>query len=347
MSPRSMRGPFPTEREGCMNAAPRLMTLSAQRLSGKTEIYYGGTRTSLPDAADELGNADSICGEERSRSSTERPWRKAHSTPRTIAILSSNRSSTTTPSGHYRRVHRTLCELRTLGVANKGFGSTLLVRSGRPYAVLEGLARWRCTHPRSCSVLSDERLRLEGLSTGSEWDQPLARVVASNWPRISDPNLLTALTSWGGFAHAPPSYSLAAVPRSDPSEIMRPLAGVLRLTAATGVPLSAERAAKHLSGDLWDSFPQSARRILIDKVATLLEAAGSKFEGDAKWDHAAKELKIETVSSPSGSKATDQQVYMSQAPAPWMSGQATRQTRRTRKGRTTIRMRLLMIDLLA
>ncbi len=125
---------------------------------------------------------------------------------------------------------------------------------------------------------------------------------------ISDPNLLTALTSWGGFAHAPPSYSLAAVPESDPSEIMRPLAGVLRLAAATGVPLSAERAAKHLSGDLWDSFPQSARRILIDKVATLLEAAGSKFEGDAKWDHAAKELKIETVSSPSGQKATDRRI---------------------------------------
>ena len=38
---------------------------------------------------------------------------------------------------------------------------------------------------------------------------------------ISDPNLLTALTSWGGFAHAPPSYSLAAVPESDPSESHR------------------------------------------------------------------------------------------------------------------------------
>lgn len=33
-----------TEREGCMNAAPRLMTLSAQRLSGKTEIYYEGSQ---------------------------------------------------------------------------------------------------------------------------------------------------------------------------------------------------------------------------------------------------------------------------------------------------------------
>jgi hypothetical protein len=33
-----------TEREGCMNAAPRLMTLSAQRLSGKTEIYYEGAQ---------------------------------------------------------------------------------------------------------------------------------------------------------------------------------------------------------------------------------------------------------------------------------------------------------------
>lgn len=33
-----------TERDGCMNAAPRLMTLSAQRLSGKTEIYYEGAQ---------------------------------------------------------------------------------------------------------------------------------------------------------------------------------------------------------------------------------------------------------------------------------------------------------------
>ena len=33
-----------TERNGCMNAAPRLMTLSAQRLSGKTEMYYEGAQ---------------------------------------------------------------------------------------------------------------------------------------------------------------------------------------------------------------------------------------------------------------------------------------------------------------
>jgi len=33
-----------TEREGCMNAAPRLMTLSAQRLSGRTELYYEGAK---------------------------------------------------------------------------------------------------------------------------------------------------------------------------------------------------------------------------------------------------------------------------------------------------------------
>lgn len=125
---------------------------------------------------------------------------------------------------------------------------------------------------------------------------------------ISDPRLLSTLSTWSGFAHAPPSYSLAAVPESDPSEIMRPLAGVLRLAAATGLPLSAEHAAKHLSGDLWNSIPQGARRVLIDKVATLLEAAGSKFEGDAKWDTAAKALRIETVSSASGQKATDRRI---------------------------------------
>jgi hypothetical protein len=33
-----------TESDGCMNAAPRLMTLSAQRLSGKTELFYEGAQ---------------------------------------------------------------------------------------------------------------------------------------------------------------------------------------------------------------------------------------------------------------------------------------------------------------
>lgn len=125
---------------------------------------------------------------------------------------------------------------------------------------------------------------------------------------IADPVLQSALSSWPGFAHPPPGYSLAAVPESDPTEIMRPLAGVLRLAAATGVPLSAERAAQHLSGDLWTSFTQSSRRVLIDKVVALLEAAGSKFEGDAVWDSAAKTLQIGVVSSAPGQKATDRRI---------------------------------------
>lgn len=154
------------------------------------------------------------------------------------------------------------------------------------------------------------------LTNGSGWkDFPpglnginVSRGGIKQLAEISDPALLAALSVWGGFAHAPPSYSLAAVPESDPSEIMRPLAGVLRVAAARGGPLSAEQAAKYLSGDLWNSFPQSARRVLIDKVATLLEAAGSKFEGGAKWDPTAKELEIEPVSSASGQKATDRRI---------------------------------------
>lgn len=125
---------------------------------------------------------------------------------------------------------------------------------------------------------------------------------------IADANLQSSLSSWPGFSRPPPGYSLTAVPESDPSEIMRPLAGVLRLAAAMGTPLSAERAAQHLSGDLWNSFTQGSRRILIDKVAALLEAAGSKFEGDAVWDSAAKTLKIEAVSSVPGQKATDRRI---------------------------------------
>jgi hypothetical protein len=125
---------------------------------------------------------------------------------------------------------------------------------------------------------------------------------------VTDLALSLSLEEWAGFTRPPPSYALSAVPESDPTEIKKPLAGVLRLAGATGDPLSAEVAAKYLSGDLWKSFTQASRRTLTDKVATLLEQAGHNFEGEATWDSRAKVLTIKVVSSPAGRKATDRRI---------------------------------------
>ena len=127
-------------------------------------------------------------------------------------------------------------------------------------------------------------------------------------PDVSDPSLESALNSWAGFSRPPPSYSLSAVPESDPLEIKKPLAGVLRLAAALGEPLSAEKAARHLSGDLWISFTQHSRSTLTEKVAQLLQQAGQYFEEEAKWDPLKKALLIETVSSSAGRKATERRI---------------------------------------
>lgn len=125
---------------------------------------------------------------------------------------------------------------------------------------------------------------------------------------VTDSVLRESLDTWTGFASPPPSYGLSAVPESDPQEIKPALAGVVRLAAARGGSLAAEVAARHLSGDLWISFTPRARRILTDKVATLLEQAASYFEEDAHWDSSTKALSIVAVSTSAGRRAMDRRI---------------------------------------
>ncbi len=121
--------------------------------------------------------------------------------------------------------------------------------------------------------------------------------------RVEDSNLRESLTAWTGFPIPVPSYSLLALPESDPEEIRLQLGGILKKIATEGGEIPARKLADMLLGDLSDAVTDSAKARLTKNVATLLEIAASKLDPYVSWLSQSRSVKVEKVESSQGRAA--------------------------------------------
>lgn len=122
-------------------------------------------------------------------------------------------------------------------------------------------------------------------------------------PKVDDLALRRSLEGWAGFPAPVSSYSLLALPESDPEEIRLQLGGILKKIATDGGEVSARQLANLLLGDLADAVMDAAKAKLTKNVATLLEIASTKLSPYVSWNAESRSVNVQKIDSWQGRTA--------------------------------------------